>query len=158
MESWRASIIATIRDFSEGNGFAAIVICDPSLRTLNSSITETIATAVLKGRPLYSSSKRRVISLFCHLQSSACQRLPTFQREPSRLFALSEVIESWISSESILNSLRPLSILMSELKSLPVYIKFKFTQGMNWFFPSHTNYQHGLHRNPEVGYRCIDTS
>jgi hypothetical protein len=158
MELWRASIIATIRDFSEGNGFAAIVTCDPSPRTLNSSIIETIATVASKGRPLYSSSKRRVISLFSHPQSSLCQRLPISQREPSRLFALSEVIESLIFSESILNSLRPLSILMSELKSLPVYIKFKFTQGMNWFFPSRINYQHGLHQNPEMGYRCIDTS
>ena len=158
MESWRASIIAMIRDSSEGNGFVAIVTCDPSPRTLNSFITETIATAASKGRPLYSSSKRRVISLFCHRQSSPCQRLPISQRELSRLFALCEVIENWIFSESILSSLRPLSILMSELKSLPIYIKFKFTQGMNWFFPSHTNYQHGLHQNPEMGYRCIDTS
>ena len=158
MESWKASIIATIRDFSEGNGFAAIVTCDPSPRTSNSSITETIATAALKERPLYSSSKRKVVSLFSHLQSSPCQRLPTSQREPSRLFALSEVIESWISSESILSSLKPLPILMSELKSLPVYIKSKFTQGMNWFFPSRTNYQHGLHQNPKMGYQCIDTS
>jgi hypothetical protein len=63
-----------------------------------------------------------------------------------------------ISSESILISLRPLSILMSELKSLPGYNKFKSTQGMNWFFPSHTKYQHGLHQTPEMGYRCIDTS
>jgi hypothetical protein len=83
--------------------------------------------------------------------------LPTSQREPSRLFVSSEVIESWISSENILSSLRALSILMSELKSLPIYIKFKFTQGMNWLFPSHTNYQHGLHQKPEKGYRCIDT-
>jgi hypothetical protein len=29
---------------------------------------------------------------------------------------------------------------------------------MNWFFPSHTNYQHGLQQNPEMGYRSIDTS
>jgi hypothetical protein len=29
---------------------------------------------------------------------------------------------------------------------------------MNWFFPSHTNYRHGLHQNSEMGYRCIDTS
>jgi hypothetical protein len=125
---------------------------------LNSSITETIATAASKGRLLYSSSKKRAISLLSHRQSSPCQRLPISQREPSRLFDLSEVIESWISSESILSSLRPLSTLMSRPKSLPVYIKFKFTQGMNWFFPSHTNYQHGLHQNPEMGYRCIDTS
>ena len=145
MESWRASIIATIRDSSEGNGFVAIVTSDLNPRTSNSSIIETIATAASKGRPLYRSSKRIVISLFSHLRSSPCQRLPTSQRETSRLFALSAVIESWISSENILSSLKPLSILMSELKSLPLYIKFKFTQGMNWFFPSHTNYQHGLH-------------
>jgi hypothetical protein len=125
---------------------------------LNSSITETIATVALKERPLYSSSKRRVISLFCHLQSLLYQTLPTFQKEPSRLSVLSEVIESWISSGNILSSPRPLPILMYELKSLPIYINFKFTQGMNWFSPSLTNYQHGLHQILEMGYRCIDTS
>jgi len=158
MEWWKVSTRPTIEDSFELSGFGAIAISGRSPGTLNSSITETIATAASKGRTLYSSSKRRVISLFFHRRSSPCQRLPTSQREPSRLFALSEVIESWISSESILSSLRPLFILMFELRSLPVYIKFKFTQGMNWLFPSLTNYQHGLHQNPEMGYRCIDTS
>ncbi len=157
MESWRASIIPMIKDSSEGNGFVAIVTCDPSPRTLSSSTIETIATAASKGKPLYSSSKRRVISLCFHLQSSPCQRLTISQREPSRLSVLFEAIGSWISSENILNFLKPLSIPMSELKSLPACIKFKSTQVMNLLLPFHTNYHHGLDRSLEMGYRCIDT-
>jgi hypothetical protein len=84
--------------------------------------------------------------------------LPISQREPSRLFALSEVIESWISSESILSSLRPLSILMFELKSLPVCTKFKFTLATIWSLRFHTVYQPGLLRISKMGNLCTDTS
>jgi hypothetical protein len=135
MESWRASIIPMIKDSSEGNGFVAIVTSEPSPRTSNSSIIETIVTVASKERLLYSSSKKRTVSPSFHPQSSPCQRLTISQREPSRLSVLFEAIGSWISSENILNFLKPLSIPMSELKSLPACIKFKSTQVMNLLLP-----------------------
>jgi len=157
MESWRASIIPTINDSSEGNGFVAIVTSEHSLRISNSSIIETIGTVASKERPLYRPSKTRAISPSFHPQSSPCQKLTISQREPSRLSVSFEVIGSSISLENILSFLRPLSIPMFELKSLPVCIEFKFIQVMNWLLLSHTNYHHGLDQNLEMGYRCIDT-
>jgi hypothetical protein len=60
--------------------------------------------------------------------------------------------------ENILNFRKPLSILMPELKSLLVCIKFRFTQAMTWLHLFHTGYPHGLIQIPKMGYRCIDTS
>jgi len=157
MELWKALMIPIIEDSFGPNGLGVTDISDLNPRTLSSSTTGIIVTASSKGKPLSSSSKRRVISLLSHRQSSLCQRLPTSQREPSRLFVLSEVIESWISSESVLSSLRPLSILMFELKSLPVCIKFKSTLAMIWLVLFHTVCQHGLLQISKMGNPCTDT-
>ena len=128
MELWRALMIPITEDSSEPNGFAAIGISDPNPRILSSSIIETIVIAALKAKPPYSWSKRMAIPHSCHLQDSHCQVLTTFRKERSLSSVLFEVIESSISSENILSFLRLLSILMSELKSLLVCIKFRFTQ------------------------------
>jgi len=157
MELWKASMIPIIEDSSGPNGLGVTDISDLNPRTLSSSTTGIIVTASSKGKLLYSSSKRRVISLFSHSQSSPCQRLPISQREPSRLFVLSGVIESWLSSESILSSLRPLSILMFELKSLLVCIKFKFTLATIWSLLFHIVCQPGLLRISKMGNPCTDT-
>ncbi len=132
MELWKASMIPTIEDSFGPNGLEVTDIFDLNPRILSSSTTGIIVTAFSKGKPLLSSSERRVISLLSHRQSSLCQRLPISPREPSRLFASSEVIESWISLESTLSSPRTLSILMFELKSLPLCIKFKSTLAVIW--------------------------
>jgi len=157
MELWKALMIPIIEDSFGPNGLRVTDISDLNPRTLSSSTTGIIVTASLKGKPLYGSSKRRAISLFSHRQSSLCLRLPTSQMEPSRSFALSEVIESWISSESILSSLRPSSILMFELKSLLVCIKFKSTLAMIWLVLFHTVYQLGLLQISKMGNLCTDT-
>lgn len=157
MELWKASMIPIIEDSFGPNGLEVTDIFDLNPRTLSSSTTGIIVTASSRGKPLYSSSKRRAISLFSHRQSSVCQGLPTSQRELSRLFALSEVIESWISSESILSSLRPLSILMFELKSLPLCIKFKSTLAMIWLLLFPIVYRLGSLQISKMGNLCIDT-
>jgi hypothetical protein len=158
MESWRALMTPIIGDSSEPNGFAAIVTSDPNPRTLSSSTMETIVIAALKAKPPYSWSKRLAIPQSCHLQSSHCRTLTTFQTERSLSSALSGVIESLISSENILNFLRLSSILMCELKLLPICIKFRSTLVRIWLLLSLTNYRHGSLQILRMGNRCIGTS
>ena len=140
------------------NGFAAIGISDPNPRTLSSSTIETIVIVALKAKPLYSSSTSRAISQSWHLQSSHCRRLTPFRTERSLSSVLSAVTENWMSSESILSFLRPLSTAMSELKLLPVCIKFRSTMVMIWLLLSRTSYRHGSLQILKMGNRCIDTS
>jgi len=151
-------MIPIIGDSFEPNGFGATATSDPNPRTLNSSITKTIVTATLKAKLPYSSSKKLAIPQCCRPQDSPCRILTTFRTEPSRSSVSSEATESWISLENILSFLRPLSILMSGLKSLPVCIKSKFTQATTWLRLFHTGYHHGLLQIPKPGNRCIDTS
>lgn len=158
MEWWRASMTPITGDFSEPNGSGAIVTSNPSLRILSSSITGTTVTVALKARPLYSSSKKRAILQSCFPKTSYCQNWITSQMGRSPLSVLSEVIGSWISSGNISSFLRPLSILMSEPKSLPVYINSRSTQGMSWLSPFHTDCQKESLTILKMGYRCIDTS
>ena len=157
MELWKASMIPIIEDSFGPNGLEVTDTFDLNPRTLSFSTTRIIVTVSSKGKPLPSLSKKRVTSLFSHRQSSLCQRLPISQREPSRSYALSEAIESWISSESILSSLRPLSILMFELKSLPLCIKFKSTLAVIWLVLFRIVYQLGLLQISKMGNLCIDT-
>ena len=158
MESWRALTIPITEDSSEPNGSVVIVTSDPSPRTLRSSTIETIVIAASKAKHPYSWSKRTASSQSFPLQSSNCRTLTTFQTERSLSSALSEVIESSISSENILSFLRSLSILMSELKSLLVCIKFRFIRVMTSLFLSHTSYRHLLLQILKMGNLCIDTS
>lgn len=143
---------------SEPNGFGAIVTSDPSPRTSRSSTIETIVIAASRARPPYSWSKKMDSSQSYHLQSSHCQVLTTFQTERSLSSALSGVIESSISSENILNFLRLSSILMCELKLLPICIKFRYTLVMIWLLLFLTNYRHGSLQTLRMGNRCIGTS
>ena len=158
MESWRALITPIIEDSSEPNGFVAIVTSDPSPRTLNSSTIDIIGTAALKARPLYSPSKMSAIPQLCHPQGSHCLKLITFRMERSLSSVSFEVTESSISLENILIFLKPLSILMSELKSSLLYIKFRSTPVMNWLLLSHTVCQRGQLQIPQMSNLCIDTS
>ena len=144
MEWWRALMIPTIGDSSEGNGFVAIVICDPSPGTLSSSTTKTIVIVALKVNPLYSSSKKLGTPRSYRPQNSDCRILIIFRMERSRSFALSGVTESWISSENILSFLKPLSIPMSKPRSLRVCIKSRSILGMIWLSLYRINYHHGL--------------
>jgi hypothetical protein len=130
-------------DSSEPNGFGAIVISNPSPRTLNSSIIDIIGIAALKARRLYSASKRLAIPQPCHPKGSQCLKLTTLRMERSLSSVLSGVTESWIFSGNILSFQRPLSTLMCELKSSLLYIKYRSTLAMNLLFVSRTNYQHG---------------
>ena len=150
-------MIPITEDSSEPNGFAAIATSGPNPKTLNSSTIETIVIAALKARPLYSSSKRMAIAQSCLLQDSHCQVLTTFRTERSLSSVLSGVTEDWIFSENILNFLRLLSIVMSELKLLPICIKFRSTLVMIWLLLSLTSYRHGLLQILKMGKRCIDT-
>ena len=158
MESWRALMIPITGDSSGPNGFGAIVTSDSNPRALNFSIIDIITTAALKVRLPYSPSKRMAISQSCRLQSSHCRTLTTFQTERSLSFALSEVTESSISSENILNFLRLSSILMCELNLLPICIKFRSTLVTIWLLLSLTNYRHGSLQILRMGNRCIGTS
>ena len=158
MESSRASMIPITGDSFAPNGSGAIAISDPNPRTLSSSITKTIVTATLKGNLPYSSFKKPAIPQCFHPQNSNCRTLTTFRREQSLLSVSSEVAVDWISLENILSFLRPLSILMSELKSLRARIKFKSTQMRASLCLFHTSYHHGLLQIPKLGNRCIDTS
>lgn len=151
-------MILITEDSSEPNGFGAIVTSDPSPRTLRSSIIEIIVIAASRARPPYSWSKKMASSQSYHLQSSHCQVLTTFQTERSLSSALSGVIESLISSENILNFLRLSSILMCELKLLPICIKFRSTLVRIWLLLSLTNYRHGSLQILRMGNRCIGTS
>lgn len=150
-------MIPIIGDSSEPNGFIATVTSDPSPRTLRSSTIETIVIAALKARPPYSWSKKMASFQSCHLPSSNCRTLTTFQTERSLSSVLSEVIENLISLESILSFLRALSILMSELKLLLSCIKFRSILVMTWLLQSLTSYHHGSPLTFQQGNLCIDT-
>ena len=156
MELWKASMRLTTEDSSEHNGFGAIVISDPNLDTLNSSTTGIIATVASEGKPLCRLFTKRAMCQSYRLQSLNCRKSTTSQTEPSPSSGLSEVIGGSISLENISNFLKPLSILMSELKSLRVYIKFKSILGMSWLPPFRTIYLHGLLRISTLGDLCID--
>jgi len=151
-------MIPITEDSSEPNGFAAIATSGSNPRTLNSSIIDIITTAALKAKPPYSWSNRMAISQSCHLQDSHCQLLTTFRAGRSLSSVLSEVTENSISSENTLSSPRLLSILMCELKLLPICIKFRSTPVMIWLLLSLTNYRHGSLQILRMGDRCIGTS
>ena len=156
MELWKASMRLTTEDSSEHNGFGAIVISDPNLDTLNSSTTGIIATVASEGKPLCRLFTKRAMCQSYRLQSLNCRKSTISQTEPSPSSGLSEVTGDSISLESILNFLKPLSILMSELKSLRVYIKFRSILGKSWLPTFRTIYLHGLLRISTLGDLCID--
>jgi hypothetical protein len=140
------------------NGFEAIVTCDPSPSTLNSSTIDTIGTAASKARPLYRPSKRPTTPPSCYLHGS--NHLPLITRPMAQFLSSvsSEVTESWMSLENILSFLNPLSIRMSGPKSSLPYTKSRSTSVMTWLLVFHTNYQHGSLQILKMGNLCIDTS
>ena len=150
-------MIPTTGDSSEPNGFGAIVTSDPSPRTSSSSTIETIVIAALRAKPPYRWSKKMASSQSCPLQSSNCRRRTTFRMGRSLSSALSEATESSISLENISSFLRPLFILMPELKSLQSCIKFRSILVMTWLLFSLTSYRHGLLLTSQQGNLCIDT-
>jgi hypothetical protein len=162
-EPWRNGAVESFNDtynrrFFRTQWFVAIITSDLSPSTSSSSITGIIDTVVSEAKHLFSLSKRLAKIQPCHLLSSHCRKSPTFQTEQSFSSVLSEVIQNWISLENTLSFLRALSILMSELRSLRVYIKFRSTQVMTWLLLSHTAYQHGLLRILKMGNLGVDTS
>ena len=157
MDLSRASMIPITGDSFGPNGSGAIATSDPNPRTLSSSITKAIVTVTLRVKLPYSLSEKLAIPQCFHPQNSHCQTLTTFRREQSLLSVSSELTADWISLENILSFLRPLSILMSDLKSLLVCIKFRSTQVMTWLRLFHTSYHHGLLLIPKLGNQCIDT-
>ena len=158
MELWRASMTPITGGSSGPNGFAAIGISDANPRTLSSSITGIIAIVASKARPPYSSSTSRAITLSCRPHNSRCQVSTSSRTGRSLSSALSVATGSWISLENILSFLRILSILMCELKSLRVCIRFRFTLVTIWLLLSRTSYQHGSLQILKMGNRCIGTS
>jgi len=158
MESLRASMILTIKDSSEDNGFGATATSDLSPRTSSSSIIKTIDIAALKAKPLSRSSKKPVILPSCRPQDSSFRRLIAPRMERSHSSVSSEVTKIWISLENILNFPKLLFIPMSELKSLRHCTKFRSILGKIWPSLYRINYQHGSPQTLKMSKRCIDTS
>jgi len=156
-EPWRNGVVESFNDtynrrfFRRQWFFGAIVTSDPGPRTLSSSITRTIAMAALGVRPPSKLSKKLDAFQPCRLRNSNSLRSTIFQKEPSPLSGLSEVIGSSISLENISSFLKLSSILMSELKLLRVCIKFRSILEMIWSPPYRTNYQNGLPQILKMG-------
>jgi len=150
----KASTTPIIENSSGLNGFATIAISNPNLKTLNSSTIETTGIAASKAKHRYRLPTRRALLPSSHLHDSHCQPLTTSPTEQSRLSVLSEVTNSLMFLESISNSPRTLSIRTSELKSLPIYIRFRSIMAMNWFSPFLTNCPLGSH--PKSAIRVSD--
>jgi len=151
-EPWRNGAIESFNDTynrsSSGlNGFVTIAISNPSLKTLNSSTIETTDIAVSKAERHHRLLTRRALLPSSHLHDSHCQPLSTSPMEQSHLSVLFEVTKSLMFLESILNSPRTLSILTSELKSLPICIRFRSIVTMSWLPPSLISCLRGSHPN-----------
>ena len=141
MELWRVLTTPTIGGSLDGNGFGVIASSDPSPRTSSSFITRTIGIATSKARLHPKSFKRKAIPQFYHRPNLVCRGSIISRMEPSRSFVSSEVIGSWISLEKISSFRKTWFIVMSELKSSLVYIRFKSISEMIWSSLYHIGYQ-----------------
>ena len=149
-------MIPTTGGSLDDNGSGVIASSDPNPRTLSSFIIRTIGIAISGARRLSKSFKRRDISRFYRLLNFVCRGLIIFRTEPSRSSVSSEVIGGWISLENISSFRKILFIVMSELKSSPLCIRFKSILETIWSLLYLIHYRNGSPQIPNTGYRCID--
>lgn len=159
MEPLKASMIPTTADFSAPNGSGATVTSDPNRKTSSSFTIRTTGIVASGGKRPCRLSKKMLSGRSSHLPGTNYSRsVLKFRRESFPSSVSSAVTGSWISLESIFPFLRPLSTLMSGLKSLPTCIRFSSTTEMNGLRLFLTNYRHGwtqtlktLHSSPDRG-------
>ncbi len=132
MELWRVLMIPTIGASLDGNGSGVIANSDPSRRTLNSFITRTIGIAISRAKLPFKSFKKQATAQFYLRPNLVYRGSITSLTDPSPSSVSSEVIESWISLESISSSRKNLFTVTFGLRSSPVCIRFKSIPKTTW--------------------------
>jgi putative transposase len=111
----------------------------------------------LKGKTPFQTIQDEKFIPILLLRNSNFQPWTTFRREQSRSSALSGVIGNWMSLAKIFKFPKTLFTPMSGPRLLPIYIKSRSIQGMNWLLLLITNYPLGFRQVPNLGKRYPGT-